>query len=768
MGRGRSAEVNSTRKSTDLVASSPDSPERTRRNADRSGMVGDLSGGFASAVVAITGNLAAGVIAFSPLGPEYVGAAVMAGMLSSIVAGLLASLLGGAPGMISGPKATTSTAFAALLGQLIAAGQFDLASAEEVRVLLTLAFTAVLMSGSVQLLLGSFRVGALVKFIPYTVVAGIRNCTAILLIYAQIWTFLGVPRQSVGALLADLGAVQPLTFIVATATAATAWGGGKLIRKALVAPLALLVGTVLYYALAALPGDVALGPVLGAVPALVPTPEYLGDLFGLMRSGGIIGYLPILISGALAIAVLDSLSALITLVAFQSVAQRRFDANRQLIGQGIGTAVGAAFGGLSTSGIFARAAVNHQAGGRSSLSGVANGLAVLILILVLAGPLAFIPKAAIAGLIVVIAVGLFDPWSLVLMKEALGPGQRRRRGVLLDVGVIGLVITVGVVVNLIAAVVAGVLLSILIFVGQMSRSPIRRVRIGRSVRSKVRRQPRLAALLERHGDRVALVELEGTVFFGSSDAVARRVETLADEGADFILLDLRRVRRIDATGFRVLGQTHDQLRKRGVNVGFTFVTRREDAEIEDGLRRTGGVPPASCFETTDEGLESFEEQLLGQLDAGDGGARVWTIQDFASDMDLNEKEAGALSPYLNERHYGTGEVVCGRGDEGDSMFFVSAGSADIVIRVSERGRTRRLATVTAGTIFGEMSLLDRQPRSADVVAREPLVCFELTAESFDHLREQHHAIGVELLAALATLLGGRLREANQLISELDT
>ena len=78
---------------------------------------GDLTGGVASAVVSIPGNVAAGVIAFAPLGPEYAGQGILAGMLSSIIAGFVASLTGSAPGMIAGPKATTSMVFAARIGR---------------------------------------------------------------------------------------------------------------------------------------------------------------------------------------------------------------------------------------------------------------------------------------------------------------------------------------------------------------------------------------------------------------------------------------------------------------------------------------------------------------------------------------------------------------------------------------------------------------------------------------------------------------------------
>ena len=162
---------------------------------------GDFSGGLASAVVSITGNIAAGVVAFAPLGPEYTAQGILAGMLSSIVAGLLASLSGGAPGMVSGPKATTAMAFAALLTQLQATGQFN--TTESTDLLLALAFSAVLISGSVRILLGAFRVGGLVRFMPYPVVAGIRN-TVTLKIQAALGRIMEARLRGAIALILEL------------------------------------------------------------------------------------------------------------------------------------------------------------------------------------------------------------------------------------------------------------------------------------------------------------------------------------------------------------------------------------------------------------------------------------------------------------------------------------------------------------------------------------------------------------------------------------
>lgn len=729
---------------------------------------GDLTGGFASAVVAIPGNVAAGVIAFAPLGAEYAGLGILAGMLSSIVAGLLASLFGGAPGMIAGPKATTSMAFAAMLGSLVATGRFDLGTPEGERLLLSLAFGAVLISGSVQMLLGAFRVGGLVKFMPYPVVAGIRNTTAILLVYSQIWPSLGVARQSWGALLSDLGQIQPATMAVTVFTAVFVWKGGRWLKKPAVPIVALVAGSALHYAIDALLPAAPLGPVLGALPPVVPRPEYVGSIFGALADTVSLGVVATVISGALAIAVLDSISALITLVSYQSIADRRFDANNQLVGQGIGSAVSAFFGGLTTSGILARALVNYRAGGRTRASGVVNALGVLVLMLLLTGPLALLPKATIAGLIMVIASGLVDRWSFGQVKESLRPDAEDRRDNVVASVQMAFVVLVGLAWSLVAAVGAGVALSVVVFVVQMSRSPIRRVRTGASVRSAKSRDSETTRILEEMGHRIAVLELEGTIFFGSSDALATRAEALAEEGTDFVIFDLRRVRDVDATGFKVLGQTFTRLRSRGTTLGFSFVVPGQlRPEVAEDLM-LNGVPEARMFESTDRALEYFEEGLLMKLGADEFDEEGWTLTMFAADWGLSEEEASVLERYVGERWFDGGDYLFRERDGDRSLFMLRRGTADITIPIPGEARHRRLGTVAKGTIVGEIALLDGLPRSAGVRATVPVDAYELTHDAFLRMASDHPTIAVKIQAGIGAVLGTRLRRANALIAELDS
>lgn len=727
---------------------------------------GDLSGGFSSAVMSIGGNVAAGVIAFAPLGQEYLGAGVLAGMLSSIVAGLLASLSGGAPGMIVGPQATTAMAFAALLSQLIATGQFE----GQPELLLSLAFSAVMLSGSVQILLGAFRVGGLVKFMPYPVIAGIINTSAILLIVGQFWTFIGVDVErggEVAPFFEMLGRFQPATLVVSVATAAIAWKGGRLLPKVAVPIVALGVGTGLYYLIRLLVPGAALGPQLPMIDASLPSPVYLTSIFSGLEQAASLGVLRAIVAGAIAMAVLDSIGSLIALVSFQGVADKRFAANGQLAGQGIGSAVSALFGGLTVAGGLGRSAINHDSGGRTRVSGVINALSVLVLILVLARPLSWIPKAAIAGMIVVIAVNLFDHWVLVQARAALRRDARNTRDNWIAVGQMVFVVVVGMLEGLVAAVGAGVALSVVVFVAQMSRPPIRAVRTGLSVRSARGRAEALTDILKAHGDRIAVIELEGMIFFGSCDSLAARAEELARGGADFVLLDFRRVHGVDATGYKALGQIYQRLGRRGATVAFSrLVPGHVNTEIAEELA-LNGVPSIHMFESADRALEVFEEALLTKLGADALRIPAWTVADFGNTWRLTPEESAVLEKYLEPRTFETGDTVCREGADGRSMFLISRGTADVMISVGE-GRRSRVATFQQGTTFGEMAFLDGEPRAADIDATSPLEVFELTHEAFARLHEEEHNTAMKVQTAIGRVLGTRLRGANELILELES
>ena len=320
----------------------------------------------------------------------------------------------------------------------------------------------------------------------------------------------------------------------------------------------------------------------------------------------------------------------------------------------------------------------------------------------------------------------------------------------------------------IAGVGLTIVLSIVVFVAQMTRSPIRRERTGTTVRSARNRDPETTRLLSESGHRIAVLELEGTVFFGTAEALATRAEALADEGTDFVILDMKRVQSVDATGFKVLGQTFQRLRARGTTLGFSYVTPEviRDEIAEDLMLE--GVPEVRMWESTDRALEYFEEGLLFKLGTYTSDEAGWTIQVFGGHWGLDEAECARLEEYVTERDFEGGEMLFEEGDTNRSMFLLRHGTADMSIALPGTTRRHRVGTATRGTVLGEISMLDGGARSAAAMATSPVTAYELTYESFTRLLDEEPRIAVRVQAGISRILAERLRRASELILELES
>ncbi|MDH3272686.1 MAG: cyclic nucleotide-binding domain-containing protein, partial [Gemmatimonadota bacterium] len=231
---------------------------------------------------------------------------------------------------------------------------------------------------------------------------------------------------------------------------------------------------------------------------------------------------------------------------------------------------------------------------------------------------------------------------------------------------------------------------------------------------------------------------------------------------------LRRVRDVDATGFKVLGQTFARLRGRGTTLGFSHVVPGVlRPEIAEDLL-LNGVPEARMFESTDHALEYFEEGLLMKVGADEFDEQGWTLPMFASDWGLDAAEAEILESYVRERWFDGGDHMFRQGDQDRSLFLLRRGTADITIPIPGEPRGRRLGTVARGTVVGEIALIDGLPRSASVRATDPVNAYELTHDGFMSLAGEHPTIAIKLQARIGSVLGARLRRANALIAELDS
>jgi CRP-like cAMP-binding protein/anti-anti-sigma regulatory factor len=337
---------------------------------------------------------------------------------------------------------------------------------------------------------------------------------------------------------------------------------------------------------------------------------------------------------------------------------------------------------------------------------------------------------------------------------------------LLDLAVIALVAILSVTVNIVLAVFIGIVIAVVLFVARMSRTSIRRTYRCDTVRSRRARGRKQVALLEQHGGKILVIELQGVLFFGSAERLSETIERAADADTQSVILDLRRVTEIDATGTWILSDIQLALAHSGQTL---VLARAEHSEVATRLAEAGVVDAIGAehiFADVDRAMEWAEDDLL--RDATDDETTValpLAAVDFCAE--LTAAEVATLEGYLEQRQYSAGNLVFAEGDCGKELFIITRGRASAWLKQPSGGDIR-LATFSPGTVFGELAILDAGPRSASVSAEADLSCYLLSEAKFAELTADAPQIAVRLLQNLSRALSGRLRRANRTIHQLES
>ena len=750
----------------------------------------DIVGGFNTAMIGLPYTIGLGIVAFAPLGPAFAAEGALAGILGAVCVGFLVPLLGGTRAMISGPRVTMALVLAVILAEVTVPG-----SPFSGRAAIAAVFAMLVLAGIFQLLFGVFRLGALIRYVPYPVVAGIITGSGVVLIVSQIRALFGIPAGA-GIVEALAHGPRPLmgALLVAGATVAVAWTVPRRWPRLPGIFLALGVGLVLHHALVPLFGPAAFGGTVGAMEGMVQTlfasagESWAALIRSVSGTENILGHPAVraIVVGALSVAVLASLDNLLAIQFADSLTLERTDANRELAIHGIANTVIALVGGLTSAGSPARTAASYNSGARSRLASVTNAFVMLVLALIFPGTLAYLPDSVVAGILVVIGLELVDKWTVARARELVVSGGRDHIGVVADVGIVLAVAAIAVTLGLVAALGLGTLIAVVIMVGRLSRSLVRRVYRGAHIHSRRQRDPRSMEILARQGDRIAILELEGPIFFHSADHLESVVERLTAEGARYVVLDMKRVTEIDVTGARAVEHLVRRAVRAGVAVYFSHLPREKRSHrpgypgperrqystlrrARIALDRFGvirAVGEGNIFPDTDAALAACENRILGGGESGrrderERQALAGVFRGFTGD------EIRFLRRRAERKTWRRGEAIFAEGDRGDAIYLLSHGHADVMIRVRGSEQDKRLDTLTPGSVFGEMAVLDEKPRAAAVVAAGPAAGYRVLAEAFAALKRERPQLALKILSNLCLIMSARMRAANRMITELE-
>jgi SulP family sulfate permease len=456
----------------------------------------DLIAGISGAIIVLPQGVAFAAIAGMP--PEY-------GLYAGMVPAIIAALFGSSRHLVSGPTTAASIVLFSALSVYAEPGSTDYIS---------LAITLTFMVGLFEIVLGLARMGALVNFISHSVIVGFTAGAAILIAAKQLKYFFGVEIAGGGHLhdiliqcFQQMSQINLYITAVSLTTLITGIVVKRIYPRAPNLIIAMIAGSLLAYELDQIFGALATGiSTVGALPRSLP-PLSMPD-FSLENIKN-------LAPSALAI----TLFALTEAVSIgRSLASRggyRINGNQEFIGQGLSNIFGSFFSGYVATGSFNRSGLNFDAGAKTPLAAMLAGV-FLIFIVVLVAPMAtYLPKAAMAGILFLVA------WNLIDFKEIahILKASKRESSVLLITFFSALFL------ELEFAIFAGVLLSLILYLERVSKPLITtRVPDPRLHKRKLSNDPTLPECPQ-----LKIVRIDGSLFFGSANHIQERLESIRSE-----------------------------------------------------------------------------------------------------------------------------------------------------------------------------------------------------------------------------------------------
>ncbi len=729
---------------------------------------GNAMGGVTAAVLSVPVCVGFGMLALAPLGADYVQHGVLAGLYAAVCGGLIAALTGGGKStIIYSPRGIVTFLISALVAQNLVAAAHG-AGVREPAMLMALVFLMVFLAGALQTLYGLLKFGVAARYLPAPVLAGFQVAGSVLIFAAQIPVMLGLPTgTALSALPGQFDKIQPWTLAVGLLTCIAILQIPRVSRSLPSNIAGLIVGAAVFYLLLALGLKAQLGPLIGHIEWAMPTPHYFPKFMDLLT---LPHYQPVLlpvISGALSLSVISTLDTLLGARLAESRLGQAREGNRELLTQGVASMLSSGFGGIATG-------INMAASHASQRSGATGPASVLVYVgLLVSGVMLpvieLIPRVVIASMMIAAAIQLFDRWTLDMLNKLIRGRAENRNDVLADLSIVAVVAVIAIVANIGLAVLMGFVVTIAIFLFRISKSVIRREYRGDAIRSRRSRDSGQIDALTRHGAQIAVIELEGPVFFGTSDALNTRLEALAASDAHYVILDLRRVNEMDSSGARVILSGHERLAKSGKQL--LLGGAQDHAEVAGMLRDTGinaALKESHLFPDADAALEWAEEHLLRDVMKDGDAATAFPLAGFDLMANMQPHELETIQSVLEMREWARGSVVFHEGDTGDDLFLIVRGCASVRMHMPGQHRSMRLVTFSPGTIFGELALLDREARSAAVEADTDLACLVLSRDGFLALSAQHPALAIKLMTNLGRELSGRLRRANRTLYQLES
>lgn len=458
------------------------------------------------------------------------------GVYTAIAAGFVVSFLGGSRIQIAGPTA----AFATIVAGIVASQGMDGL------------FLATVMAGIMLILMGVFKLGSLIKFIPYTITTGFTSGIAVTILIGQLKDFFGLtyadgvkPIEAIEKLEANFEAIStfsPQALLVGAVCLAILIIYPKFEKRVPPSLIAVFAGVLMVKFIPGLDNGVFTIGELYTIPAGLPKVDFGAIDFSLAKIGAVL-------PDAFTIAILAAIESLLSCVVADSMVNSRHNSNAELVAQGAGNIASVLFGGIPATGAIARTAANANNGGRTPLSGMVHSVVLLLVIMFLMPYAGLIPMPTIAAILFMVAYNMSE-WKKFVSVVKTAPKS--------DTIVMVTTFVLTVVFDLVIAIEVGMILAAMLFMKRMSEETV--VSDWEYRQEDAENDDKDLMEVPKH---VRVYEISGPLFFGAADKI---LDIKFKEYTKCLVLRMRAVPALDATAMNSLCELYKKCEKNGISL----------------------------------------------------------------------------------------------------------------------------------------------------------------------------------------------------------
>ncbi len=723
------------------------------------GMLPSLSAGCAALTLVVIESVAYAALIFSGSLAPYIGTGIAITLTSAVVCGLIAAVFSSYPGVVAFSQNKIAAIFA-----LIATATFEVITPSipaETAIFSVAAaiFAATIITGAVLATLGTFKLGSLIRFIPYPVICGFLASVGWLLLLGSLKTMTGAAVTFATA--PDLFKPDRIVhWLPGLAFALTAFVLLPRIKHYAVMPL-LIVATVLIFYTALFASGASLDEARHA-RWLVDTATTDGQFHVITFAAFAQAHWKPIIAqiGSLATVVLvTAVALLLNSSALELAAEQEMDLDHELKVMGAANIASGLAGGMVGFTSINISKFVLRMGVKGRLVGLFCALGCAAVLAFGTDAINYVPEPLVGGLLLYIGIEFLTEW-------VYKPARELPRT---DFIIVVIILAVVGIFGFIEGIMVGIVLAIIVFaIKYSSLSVIKQAFSVADEHSNVDRPPDQKKILEQQGDMIRVFRLNGFIFFGSANTLLNRVRQRLNDlnqiPVRYLVFDFRAVTGIDSSAVISLIKLGQLARKFGVTVVLTHVSEIATQQMEKGGLLELSQEIWKIFPSLDHGLEWCEDQLL-RTENADLSVKKRTIQEYLEELFPGVIEYPLLAKYLTRFETPAGHILIKQGQPSDALYLVESGLVTVIFNL-ESGGAFRIRKMGPGTIIGELGLYLNFPRTADVITEEPSIIYGLSRENMNLMNINEPKIAAAFHDFMVRLLADRLVHTDRILKTL--